>query len=69
MPMDVSRMKTTDGMIRALLTSGKQIRETALLQGDYGRDKCQVFQLIRVFGTHRIESRRLTACYINNMLI
>jgi hypothetical protein len=26
---------------------------TVRLQGDYRRDKCQVFQLIRVFGTHR----------------
>ena len=52
-PMNVSRMETTGGMMRALLTNGEQMWETVQWQGDYGRDKCQVFQLIRVFGTHR----------------
>jgi hypothetical protein len=55
-----SRMETMGGIIRALLTSVEQIRETARLEGDHGRDKCQAFPLIRVSGTHRRQSLNLS---------
>ena len=38
---------------------GERIRELALCKSDYGRDKCQEVQLIRVFGTHRHRRRTL----------
>jgi hypothetical protein len=60
-PMDASRMATRGGMIRALITNAEQMRETVRLQGDHGRDKCQVFQPIQVFGTHTSTSTKLTA--------
>ena len=49
--IDVSRIETTRGMIRDLMATGERIRETALLKGDHGQDKCQEFQLIRTIGT------------------
>jgi hypothetical protein len=35
------------------ITKSEQIRETVSLKGDHGRDQCQEFQLLWVFGTDR----------------
>jgi hypothetical protein len=42
-------------MIGDLIARGERIWELALCKSDYGRDKCQEVQLIRVFGTHRFD--------------
>jgi hypothetical protein len=41
------------GMSGDLIARGKRIQETSQSQGGFGRDKYQVFQLIRVFRTDR----------------
>ena len=55
--MEASRIETTRGMIGDLLLSGEQLRDDPSLKGAHGRDECQAFQLIRVFGTHNLLNR------------
>jgi hypothetical protein len=51
--MDARRIETTGGMIGDLILSGEQLGENPPLKGGQEQIKCQAFQLIRVFGTHR----------------
>jgi len=51
--MEVMRIATMGGMIRKPLSGGEQIREIPSLKNDHDWSRCQVFQPIRVFGTHR----------------
>jgi hypothetical protein len=57
--MDASRIETTRGVIGDLITRGEQIQEMALSKDDHGRGKCQEFQPIRIFGTHKWTLLRL----------
>jgi hypothetical protein len=57
--MEARRITTTHGMFGDLIARGERIRELALCKSDYGRDKCQEVQLIRVFGTHRLSGSNL----------
>ena len=50
--IEASSIETRRGMIGPFMTHSEQMRNMALCQGEHGRGKCQVFQLIRVFGTH-----------------
>jgi predicted RNase H-like HicB family nuclease len=51
--MDARRTEMTRDMIGDLQARGEQLRHTTSLKDDHGRGKCQIFQLIRVFGTDR----------------
>jgi hypothetical protein len=42
------------GMISDLIARGERKRDNPWLKSDYGRNKCQELQLIRVFGTDTI---------------
>ncbi len=56
-PMDARRTETTGGMIADLIARGERKRENPSLKSDHGQNKCQEFQLIRVFGTDKQEIR------------
>ncbi len=49
--IEARRTETTGGMIADLFARGERIRDNASLKDDHGQDKCQEFQLFRVFGT------------------
>ena len=51
--MEAMRIATMGGMIRNPILSSEQIREIASLKHDHDWSRCQEFQPMRVFGTHR----------------